>query len=168
MIATNELQTLHYLPIPPEIADEARRTLKDRFGHDLHVQMEQGPCRVCLRISEQPEEMILLSYQPLADRNPYAEIVPIFIHARECEPYRSLDAFPEDFTQRQLVVRANDRDGRIADAVVADPGEAPNAASRFLSDPRIAEVHVRHTSYTCFDFKIVRCRFSSGTARPDR
>jgi hypothetical protein len=27
---------------------------------------------------------------------------------------------------------------------------------------------VRHTSYTCFDFKIVRCRFSSGTARPDR
>ncbi len=156
MIATNELQTLQYVPVPREIADEARRTLKDRFGHDLHVQMEQGPCRLCLRIPEEPEAMILLSYQPLADRNPYAEIGPIFIHAHECEPYASIETFPEDFAKRELVVRAYDRDGRIADAVVAKPGEASEAAARFLSDPRIAEVHVRHTSYTCFDFKIVR------------
>lgn len=156
MIATSELQTLRYLPIPREIADEARRTRRDRFGHDLHVQMEHGPCRVCLRISKEPEEFILLSYQPLANRNPYAEIGPIFIHAHECEPYDTPHTFPEDFAQRQLVVRAYDYEGRIAGAVVAEPGEAPNAAARFLSDPVIAEVHVRHTSYTCFDFKIVR------------
>jgi len=45
-----------------------------------------------------------LSYQPLPDTNPYAEIGPIFIHARA----------------------------------------------------EIAEVHVRHRSYTCYDFKVVR------------
>ena len=45
-----------------------------------------------------------MSYQPLPDTNPYAEIGPIFIHARV----------------------------------------------------EIAEVHVRHRSYTCYDFKVVR------------
>jgi hypothetical protein len=156
MIATNDLQSLRYVAIPHEIADEARRTGKDRFGHLVDALIERGPCRVCLRISKEPEEFLLLSYQPLADRNPYAEIGPIFIHARECEPYSAPDEFPADFAERQLVVRAYDRDGRIADAVVAEPGEAPAAAARFLSDSNIAEVHVRHTSYTCFDFKIVR------------
>jgi Protein of unknown function (DUF1203) len=156
MIATNEAQTLQYFPIPRAIADEARRMRKDRFGHDVQVDMVIAPCRLCLRIPELPEEMLLLSYQPLADTNPYAEIGPIFIHAHECEPYTTLHEFPRDFALRELVVRAYDRNGRIAGAVVAAPGETPNEAARFLSDPAIAEVHVRHTSYTCYDFKIVR------------
>ena len=70
---------LRFVPVPEEIAERARRTMKDAFGHSLHVQREHGPCRICLRIAseEEPEDFILLSYQPLADRNPYAEIGPI-------------------------------------------------------------------------------------------
>lgn len=147
---------LEFLPIPIEIARKARRTRKDEFGHDLTVQMTAAPCRVCLRISKEPEDLILMSYQPLPDRNPYAEIGPIFIHAHECEPYSSTDAFPEDFLARELVVRAYDADGRILDATVAASGHGTNVAAAFLSDPRVDEVHVRHTSYTCFDFKIKR------------
>lgn len=156
MTTDTETLVLQYVPIPPEVAERARRTLTDDFGHRLDVRMENGPCRSCLRISREPEEHILLSYQPLPDRNPYAEIGPIFIHARECEPYSTPEEFPADFASRSLVVRAYDNDGRIADAVVTQPGEAPETARRFLSDPNIAEVHVRHTSYTCYDFKIVR------------
>lgn len=156
MAITTESSLLHYVAIPNELAAQARRTRKDSFGHDVQALMERGPCRSCLRISEEPEEFLLLSYQPLPDRNPYAEIGPIFIHARECEPYSTPKEFPADFVRRELVVRAYDRDGRIADATVAKAGETPSAAARFLSDSNIAEVHVRHTSYTCFDFKIVR------------
>jgi hypothetical protein len=148
--------TLHYLPIPEEIADEARTTLRDRFGHRLHVVTSQGPCRVCLRISKSPEDFVLLSYQPLADTGPYAEIGPIFVHAEHCAPYSEVSSFPEDFAARRLVLRAYDREGGIADAVVAEPGEAPKHAARFLEDERIVEVHVRHESYTCFGFRIVR------------
>ncbi|HTX56568.1 MAG TPA: DUF1203 domain-containing protein [Candidatus Acidoferrales bacterium] len=96
--------SLAYLPIPDELAVRARTTLRDDFGHRLHVEWNQAPCRSCLRISRAPQELILLSYQPLPDTNPYAEIGPIFIHARV----------------------------------------------------EIAEVHVRHRSYTCYDFKVVR------------
>jgi hypothetical protein len=153
MISHTQLQ---YLPIPIEIAQEARLTLKDRFGHSLASKKATGPCRVCLTFSTVPSELILLSYQPLADRNPYAEIGPIFIHANECVPYATRDRFPQDFASRELVVRAYDVDGNIHDALVAAPGTADDAARAFLDDPAVTEVHVRHNSYTCFAFKIVR------------
>lgn len=98
----------------------------------------------------------MLSYQPSKGTGPYAEIGPIFIHAEQCEPYSQLERFPEDFSDRSLVVRAYAYDGRIVDAAVVDPGGAPARAAQFLSDSSIEEVHVRHVSYTCYDFKIVR------------
>lgn len=149
-------RALHFLPIPAEIAREARTLRRDRFGHALSVTTTQAPCRLCLRISKSLEELILLSYQPSKDTGPYAEIGPIFIHAQECEPYAELQQFPKDFAARRLVLRAYGYDGCIADAEIVDSGGAPACAAQFLSDPAIEEVHVRHVSYTCYDFKIVR------------
>jgi hypothetical protein len=154
-MTTTTALALAYLPIPDEVATKARQSLRDGFGHQLHVERNQAPCRSCLRISKAPEELMLLSYQPLPDTNPYAEIGPIFIHAYACTPYDSPD-FPADFLERELVVRAYNLEGRIDDAVVAVPGEAERAAADFLRTDRITEVHVRHRSYTCYDFKIVR------------
>lgn len=156
-MTTNTLiETLRYIAIPEEIANEARETLRDGFGHELHVVQEHGPCRVCLRVSQQPEDFILMSYQPLPDTGPYAEIGPIFVHAERCRPYSDVNVFPSDFAGRRLVLRAYGHDGRIVDAVVAEPGAAPERAAAFLEDPAVMEVHVRHESYTCFDFKIVQ------------
>ncbi|HTU70639.1 MAG TPA: DUF1203 domain-containing protein [Candidatus Baltobacteraceae bacterium] len=144
-----------YLPISDEVAHEARTSLRDRFGHTLRIERNQAPCRSCLRISKESEDLILLSYQPLEDRNPYAEIGPIFIHAHACRPHDARQ-FPRDFADRELVVRAYDREGRIADAAIAAPGTLETIAAAFLTDQHIAELHVRHRSYTCFDFKVVR------------
>lgn len=132
--------------------------MRDRFGHDLKIVQDKAPCRVCLRISKEPEDLILLSYQPLADKGPYAEIGPIFVHAGRCEAYADVSEFPSDFAARRLILRAYGYDGRIVDATVAEPGTAPDQAAEFLRDGKIEEVHVRHESYTCFDFKIVRDR----------
>lgn len=159
MMTSVRTPTLQFLPIPLEVAENARRTRKDEFGHELEVQTAAVPCRVCLRISTSPENVILLSYQPLPDRNPYAEIGPIFIHAHDCDPYDSTHTFPKDSSQRQLVIRAYDWNGRILDATVARPGAAEQVATEFLSNLDVDEVHVRQASYTCFDFKIVRTLF---------
>lgn len=142
--------------MPQEIADEARQTHRDRFGHELQVSKAKAPCRVCLRISKAPEDMILLSHQPLADTGPYAEIGPVFIHSDACEAYAEYKTFPADFTSRRLILRAYGHGGQIVDASVAEPGEASEVASAFLRNDQVAEVHVRHESYTCYDFKIVR------------
>jgi hypothetical protein len=156
MSSATPTTTLQFLAIPQSLADEARRTLTDRFGHRLHVTKAQGPCRLCLRVPKAPEDLILLSYQPLPDTGPYAEVGPIYIHAKGCEPYADSQTFPADFAGRRLVLRAYGHNGDIVDAVVTEPGEAERAAAAFLRDESIAEVHVRHASYTCFDFKIVR------------
>src|ERR1700722_7580538 len=147
---------MHYLPVPESNAIEARSTMRDRFGHELHVVKEQAPCRLCLHIPSVAQELILLSYQPLADRGPYAEVGPIFIHAADCRPYSDVETFPIDFAGGRLILRAYGPAGQIVDAVVAQPGNAPECAAAFLFEDRVAEVHVRHESYTCFDFKIVR------------
>jgi Protein of unknown function (DUF1203) len=156
-MTTSTLSTiLCYLPISTEIAEEARRTRLDRFGHRLQVTKELAPCRLCLRIAKEPEDFILLSYQPLSVTGPYAEIGPIFVHADSCKPYAEQTTFPQDFAGRPLVLRAYGRQGEIVDALVAEPGEAPQRAAELLSSQRIIEIHVRHISYACFDFKIVR------------
>jgi hypothetical protein len=147
---------MKHLPISTEIADEARATLVDRFGHQLEATREIAPCRVCLRIPTEREEMILMSYQPLADTGPYAEVGPIFVHVHRCRPYSDVATFPPDFAARPLVLRAYGYDGRITGARVAEPGRAAADANDLLSRAEIAEIHVRHVSYTCFDFKIVR------------
>jgi len=156
MTTTVRTPTLQFVPIPAEIAQNARRTRKDQFGHDLKVQKGRRACRVCLRMSKSSENFILLSYRPLPDRSPYAEVGPIFIHEHDCAAYSSLDTFPQDFAPRELVLRAYDGEGRIFNAAVAPPGEGQRVAAEFMSNPDVQEVHVRHTSYTCFDFKIVR------------
>jgi hypothetical protein len=156
MKTTTRATALRYEALPAGLAREARETLRDRFGHVLCVVKAQAPCRSCLRISREPEDLILLSYRPLEDDGPYAEVGPIFIHARACEPYAEVETFPPDFLERPLVLRAYDRAGAIFDATVAEPGSAPAVASGFLEDERVAQVHVRHVSYTCYDFRIVR------------
>ncbi|MDQ6929425.1 MAG: DUF1203 domain-containing protein [Candidatus Eremiobacteraeota bacterium] len=148
--------SLAYVPISHDIAERARRTRRDDFGHALDIRKEFGPCRVCLRVSTEPEDFLLMSYRPLRDSGPYAEIGPVFIHARECAPYATPEIFPADFACRDLVLRAYNAAGEIVDAAVAKAGEHRALAASFLSDPHIEEVHVRHTSYTCYDFKILR------------
>jgi Protein of unknown function (DUF1203) len=156
MISNQLSRVLHFLPIPLEIAQEARRMRRDRFGHRLAVTRTIAPCRLCLRISNEPEDLILLSYQPLPDTGPYAEVGPIFVHALDCAPYAEVKKFPDDFVIRPLIVRAYGREGQIAGAAVTQPGAAQARAAAYLADDSIAEVHVRHISYTCYDFKIVR------------
>ena len=152
---------LAFRPIPDAVAEEARRMRQDAFGHDLKIQTgETSPCRVCLRITEPADEVLLLSYRPLDDDTPYAEIGPIFIHADRCPRYDSVNVFPPAFLKRELVLRAYDYEGRISDAKVVPPGEAERVATDFLARPDVREVHVRHTSYTCFDFKIERAQGS--------
>ncbi len=67
-----------------------------------------------------------------------------------------IEKFPGDFETRPLVVRAYGHEGQIVDAAVTEPGGAQARAAAYLADDAIAEVHVRHVSYTCYDFKIVR------------
>ena len=152
------MQQLTFRSIPASVAQKVRASRLDDFGHRLHVQKDQAsPCRVCLRITKVGEPVLLLTHNPFgADYGPYSEVGPIFIHAEECAPYADVHALPPDFAPRELVLRAYNHAHAIEDSVIARPGEAERAALRFFENPHVAYIHVRHTTYGCFDFMIER------------
>lgn len=152
------MSKLFFKGMPTVIADQARTTKTDAYGHALRVQVDQAaPCRHCLRITRPGEAVLLLSYNPFgADHGPYSEVGPIFVHADGCPAYAQTDSLPSDFGKRELVMRAYNYDHAIEDSVISKPGEAEVMARRFFENEHIAYIHVRHTTYGCFDFAIER------------
>lgn len=101
--------------------------------------------------------MILFAYRPFPqDFGPYAETGPIFIHADACEQYRDVTALPPGYRPRELVVRAYDAAGEIADSVIVRATDALRQAAAFYAQADIAFVHARHPAYGCFAFEIER------------
>lgn len=152
------MSKLFFKGMPTAMADQARSRRVDPYGHALHVQDDQSaPCRHCLRITSIGEPVLLLSYNPFAaDYNPYSEVGPIFVHAGACPTYSQTDTLPQDFRGRELILRAYNYEHCIEDSLIAAPGEAETAAWRLFQNEKIAYIHVRHTTYGCFDFKIER------------
>ncbi|MFN2527891.1 MAG: DUF1203 domain-containing protein [Candidatus Baltobacteraceae bacterium] len=152
------MSTLFFKGMPTAIADQARATKTDAHGHALHVQDDQAaPCRHCLRITKRGEPVLLLSYNPFgADHGPYSEVGPVFVHADSCPAYTQTGVLPSDFRERELVMRAYNRDHAIEDSVISKPGEGEDIARRLFENENVAYIHVRHTTYGCFDFVIER------------
>jgi hypothetical protein len=107
----------------------------DEAGNRLTVQVDTeggNPLRCCLRESVPAERVLLIAYTPPGTRGAYAERGPVFIHAEPCSGYLTPDRYPPALSHRQQVVRAYDRDGRIADGVMVNDG------ARDDRDPRTA------------------------------
>ena len=48
-----------------------------------------NPCRHCLDLIAEGEQKLVLAYCPFTRIHPYAEVGPIFLHAKNCERYES-------------------------------------------------------------------------------
>jgi hypothetical protein len=79
----------------------------------------------------------------------------VFIHADPCGGYATPDRYPPGLSHRQQVVRAYDRDGQIADGILAEDGEhAVAIIQRMLARPDVALVHLRNVGYGCYNFAV--------------
>lgn len=145
-------------PISSELATRIRRTLRDDFGNHLVVVEHQSPapCRQCLSLSQPGEHLIVFAYRPFSTPGLYAEIGPVFIHARECTPYVVRGVFPPDFRQRVLTMRGYNERGTIETAELSAPGEPEASLERLFSDDNVKFVHVRNPAWGCFDFQVDR------------
>ncbi len=151
---------LVFEPIPPGRLQEIRAAGVDEAGNRLTVQTdgESGlPLRCCLRESVPGERVLLIAYTPPGTRGAYAERGPVFVHAESCSGYLTPDRYPPALSHRQQVVRAYDRDGRIADGVLVADGERAMAVIReSLTRPDVELVHLRNVGYGCYNFAVRR------------
>jgi hypothetical protein len=147
-------------PIPPAELQQIRTAGLDEAGNRLTVQVDTAggsPLRCCLRESAPGERVLLIVYTPPGTRGAYAERGPVFIHAEPCSGYLTPDRYPPALSHRQQVVRAYDRDGRIADGVLVSDGEHAMAViGDLLGRADVALVHLRNVGYGCYNFAVRR------------
>ncbi len=150
--------TLVFEPIPAIELDEIRAARVDEAGNRLTPQADPeggNPLRCCLRETRPGEQVLLIAYTPPGTAGAYAERGPVFIHAEPCGGYATPDRYPPELSHRQQVVRAYDRDGQIADGILAEDGEHALAIIRRMLDrPDVALVHLRNVGYGCYNFTV--------------
>ena len=118
------------------------------------------PCRHCLTMIEEGEAMLVLAHRPFETVQPYAEIGPVFLHARECEPYDgAADALPPVLEDSpDYIVRGYDRQERIVygtGGVVARESVVERAAD-VLTREDVAFVHIRSSRNNCWQARAER------------
>lgn len=151
---------LVFEPVPPGRLQEIRAAGMDEAGNRLAVQTVTdggSPLRCCLRETAPGDQVLLIAYTPPGPRGAYAERGPVFIHAQDCGGYPTPDRYPPALSHRQQVVRAYDRNGRIADGVLVRDGEhAMTVIGELLARPDVMLVHLRNVGYGCYNFAVRR------------
>jgi len=151
--------------IPQARLREIKAAGVDESGNQLTVQVDTeggSPLRCCLRESDPGERMLLIAYTPPGTRGAYAERGPVFIHAEPCAGYLTPSRYPPGLSHRLQVVRAYDRDGRIAGGVMVNDGEhAMTVIRELLTRPDVSLVHLRNVGYGCYNFAVRRVLHAS-------
>jgi hypothetical protein len=115
------------------------------------------PCRVSLRDREVGESVLLLNHVSHDVANPYRASHAIFVAEGVEDGAEFIDEVPPVFENRILSLRGFDEEGMMADAVLAQPGEADLQIRKLFDDPRIATIHAHNAVRGCFSAKIERC-----------
>jgi len=145
--------------------DEARRYWNgesDSNGDapELHVAEGPGiPCRHCLAEVSVGEEYLILGYRPFPSPQPYAEVGPVFLHAKACERYADVQTTPAMYLGGEdRLVKGYSHDDRIVYGTgrVVNPDDIQSYAQQLLQDPKIAYIHVRSSTNNCFSCRIDR------------
>src|SRR5437879_5427102 len=150
--------TFQVVPLPPEIADRARRAAEAGAADHALVTADSPtgyPCRHCLRFAKPRERVILFPYASIPAGHPYSETGPIFVHAEKCERYSATDEYPADFRNGR-VFRAYDSNYNLIDAQVVNGSEPEPVIERLFQNADTVFVDVRSVTHGCFTFRVQR------------
>ena len=114
------------------------------------------PCRVSLTDRDVGESVLLLNHVSHDVANPYRASHAIFVTEGVEEPAQYVDEVPPVFGTRVLSLRGFDEDGMMADAILAQPGEADAGIRKLFANPDIVTIHAHNATRGCFSAKIER------------
>ena len=114
------------------------------------------PCRVSLTDREIGESVLLLNHVSHDVTGPYRANHAIFVAEGAEEAAEYIDEVPPVFGPRVLSLRAFDRDGMMADAMLTPAGEADAGIRRLFENPLIATIHAHNASRGCFAARVER------------
>jgi hypothetical protein len=112
------------------------------------------PCRISLVDRPVGEDVILLNHVSHDVANPYRASHAIFV--ADADRGEFVDEVPPVFKPRVLSLRAFDRDGMMADALITQPGEADAGIRKLFDNPGVETIHAHNAARGCFSAKIER------------
>ena len=153
--------SIRFQPLDPDFVAQVRRGGPDANGQPAERAVSPGagrPCRSCLRNIPEGEEMLILAARPFPEPQPYAEIGPIFLCARDCTPWDGEGSPPILETSPDYLVKGYSEDHRIVygtGQITPSDAVGPYTA-KLLEDARIAHVDVRSARNNCFLTRAVK------------
>jgi hypothetical protein len=114
------------------------------------------PCRVSLIDREIGESVLLLNHVSHNAGNPYRASHAIFVTEGVDQAAEYVDEVPPVFCPRVMSLRAFDKEGMMADALLAQPGEADEAIRKLFENPDVETIHAHNATRGCFAAKIER------------
>jgi hypothetical protein len=114
------------------------------------------PCRVSLTDRDLGEQVLLLNHISHEVANPYRASHAIFVTETEQQPAEYVDELPPVFVSRVLSLRGFDKDGMMAEAILAGPGEADTAIRKLFANQQIETIHAHNATRGCFSARIER------------
>ena len=114
------------------------------------------PCRVTLEDRNIGERVLLLNHVSHDVANPYRASHAIFVTEGADQAAEFVDEVPPVMASRILSLRGFDDQGLMAEALLAQPGEADAGIRRLFANPDIAMIHAHNATRGCFAAKIER------------
>lgn len=114
------------------------------------------PCRVSLTDRELGETVLLVNHVSHDVAGPYRASHAIFVTEGTDEAAEYVDRVPPVFEKRILSLRGFDKDGMMADAVLAQPGEADTGIRKLFENENIVSIHAHNATRGCFSARIER------------
>ena len=115
------------------------------------------PCRVTLEDRSPGESMLLVNHVSHDVANPYRASHAIFVTEGAAEAAHYVDEVPPVFKTRVLSLRGFDAEGMMADAMLAQPGQADASIRTLFENAEIAYIHAHNAVRGCFAAKVERC-----------
>ena len=114
------------------------------------------PCRVSLTDRDLGESMLLINHVSHDVANPYRASHAIFVTEGADKAAEYVDQVPPVFETRVLSLRGFDADGRMAEAILTQPGGADAGIRQLFANPDIETIHAHNATRGCFSAKIER------------
>ncbi|MCY1668481.1 DUF1203 domain-containing protein [Rhizobium sp. SL86] len=154
------MPALQFTAMPEHDASAFRTGQPDAYGSTPERMISPGgmPCRHCLGMIEAGEEMLLVAYRPFPALQPYAETVPVFLHAQPCERYAASEVLPPMLESPDYILRGYGEDDRIVygTGAVTPTERITDRAAQLLARADIAYLHVRSARNNCYQCRIDR------------
>lgn len=134
----------------------------DFYRQPAEVSVSGGlgtPCRHCLSDTPKDAPMLIFSYRPFPDDQPYAEVGPIFLCGDECARFETSGDLPPILqTSPDYLIKGYSANDRIVygTGIVIEPDKLIAASEAIFRDARVAYIHVRSARNNCYQCKITR------------